>query len=124
MSESPEDLVKRLGYSPEQARAMHAWFAEAAKVRHEISLQMFALAKKYVESAYVVRKHMDSTRNADFAPGQIMCLSLALELFFKCLVVLEHKDVYQYVHLPAAMRKKLETHHIPTIFDLIEDKHK
>lgn len=49
---------------------------------------------------------------------------MALELYFKCLVVLEHSEAFEYSALPASLRKKLETHHIPTIFDLIEARHK
>jgi|SRR5690242_20706371 len=124
MLESPEELVKKFGYTLEQAREMHAALLEASKTKREISLQIFQLANKYLESSNALGKHIEAAKNANVAPGQIMCLSMALELYFKCLVVLEHSDTFEYGALPASLRKKLETHHIPTIFDLIEDKHK
>lgn len=124
MLESPEELVKKFGYTLEQATEMHAALTESAKTKREISLQIFQLANKYLESSNALGQHIETVKNANVAPGQIMCLSMALELYFKCLVVLEHSEAFEYSALPASLRKKLETHHIPTIFDLIEDRHK
>ena len=124
MLESPEELVKKFGYSLEQAREIHAVLAEDSKKKREVSLQIFQLANKYLESANSLSKHIETVKNANVVPGQIMCLSMALELYFKCLVILDFSEATQYGELPEALRKKLSTHHIPTIFDLIQDRYK
>lgn len=124
MLESPEELVRKFGYSPEQAKEIHAILIEDSKKKREISLQIFQLANKYVESSNALGKHIEAVKNANVAPGQIMCLGMALELYFKCLVVLEYSEITQYGDLPAGLRKKLATHHIPSIFDLIPDQYR
>lgn len=124
MLESPEELVRKYGYSMEQARAVHSAFADAAKVKREVGLQIFQLADKYLESSNALGKHIEATETGNVLPGQVICLSMALELYFKSLVLLDHSDTHEYGGLPARLRKKLETHHIPTIFDLVEDKYK
>jgi hypothetical protein len=124
MPESPEELVKKFRYTREQAEQIHSIFSEESKKEREIGLQIFQLANKYLESAAALGKHIESAKNANVAPGQIMCLSMALELYFKSLVTLDYSDVMEYSGLPAVLRKKMETHHIPSIFDLISDQHK
>src|SRR5690348_5337079 len=122
--ESPEELAQKLGYTLDQARQIHAVLAEESKNRREISLQIFQLANNYLESANVLSKHVETAKSANVAPGQVMCLSIALELYFKCLVVLDYSEITEYSGLPASLCEKLQTHHIPSIFDLISDAHK
>lgn len=118
-----EELVSKFGMTPEQARDFRDALGEEAKPK-EIGLQIFQLANKYLESANALDRHIQSAKNANVVPGQIMCLSMALELYFKALVVLNYGSVVHYSGLPSALRKQLETHHIPTIFDLIATEHK
>ena len=118
-----EELVSKFGMTPEQAQELRNALGEESKPK-EIGLQIFQLANKYLESANALDGHIQASKNANVVPGQIMCLSMALELYFKALVVLNYSNVVHYSGLPAALRKQLETHHIPTIFDLIATAHK
>lgn len=118
---SPEQVAKRYGISLEQAKVLHGELTRTPPGSREISLQIFQLAGKYIESANALWKHVEAVKNANVAPGYIMCLSMGLELYFKCLVVLDYAEVYRYSELPESLRKKLSTHHIPSLFDLVPE---
>ncbi len=122
--ESPEEMVAKYGYTLDQAQGVYAAFvAEQGKVR-PLNLRTFQLAQKYYESAKVLEGHIPKVANANVAPGLILCMSLALELFFKTLVILDRDDLIHLNQMTKQEREKYFIHEIPALYDAIPDHYK
>lgn len=121
---SPEEMVAKYGHTLEQAKEIHAAFtAEKGRVR-PLNLRTFLLAQKYFDSAKVLEAHIPKAANANVAPGLILCMSLALELFFKTLVILDRDDLVLLEQMSKQERKNYLIHEIPALYDVIPDAHK
>jgi hypothetical protein len=120
----PEELAAKYGYSLDQARQIVELMKQDSGVERPLNLRTFQLAKKYQESGNVLGQHMNTAKNANAAPGMIMCLSFALELFFKSLVLLDRDDVLHIAQLSKTEREQFSIHSIPLLYDQIPDQHK
>jgi hypothetical protein len=122
--ESPEEMVAKYGYTLDQAKQVHtAFLADQGTVR-PLNLRTFQLAQKYYESAKVLEGHIPKASNANVAPGLILCMSLALVLFFKTLVILDRDDLIRLDQMSKKERDSYFIHEIPALYDVIPEHYK
>ena len=119
MSEAPEDLVKKHGYTLEQATKILETFNQDENIIKPLNERCFLLAQKYFESSSVLSNHMTIAGNANVGPGLVLCKSISLELFFKTLMIINRDDIVDLSQFTKEEKKSYFEHEIPEIYDCI-----
>ena len=61
--------------------------------RRPLNRMLFMLAKNYADSAKILEDRVQEIKNPDPAPVIIMCLSFAIELLLKCLLIVDKDEI-------------------------------
>ena len=123
MSISPNELVEKHGYTIDDAKAVAEVFNRDKGNIAPLNKRCFEAAKRYLKSSLVLWEQCQTAENADLAPGLVLCKSIALELFFKTLVIIDRDELRSTDDLSDVERNKFRTHVIPKIYDQIDQKY-
>lgn len=98
---------------------VRAFIAEQDRFRASISMKMLGTADSYLAAASLIGRYMEQTGDSHPSMGVALCQSLAVEIYFKALVTLQHGHTPLYSSLPESFKKQLRKHELPELFRLM-----